>query len=259
MTGPISFAFVAVACAVTLAGPAQTTRPSRSRAETAAARIIVRDVSGNPLRGVRVSISGPEEHDMLTDTQGMVPLGSLADGSYSVRFERDGFVPVEQTLTVRNGRATDDLEVAMRIGSGRIGSAANVRRSSMSTKASAKAPAGTGVTVSIPTFLDRHYIGRDPLRESVFSCTPTGTIRLLQLRDPIVEHAHADAEESVYVVAGDGAIHFGTETTAISPGALTMIPRGVPHAIERTGRKPLIVLSTLSGPPCRSTGTDIGR
>jgi hypothetical protein len=34
-----------------------------------------------------------------------------------------------------------------------------------------------------------------------------------------------------------------------------MIPRGVGHAIERRGKNPLIVLSTLAGAPCRTALT----
>ena len=36
----------------------------------------------------------------------------------------------------------------------------------------------------------------------------------------------------------------------ITAGSLSVIPRGVPHAIERRGKNPLILLSTLSGAPC---------
>src|SRR5581483_1487283 len=100
---------------------------------------------------------------------------------------------------------------------------------------------------------------RDPLKESVLGCTGASTTRLLQLRDPIAAHTH-DLDEIVYVVAGDGAIRLraasaGDESTVVHAGSLTVIPRGTSHAIERRGKNPLIVLSTLAGAPCQTPAT----
>jgi mannose-6-phosphate isomerase-like protein (cupin superfamily) len=106
------------------------------------------------------------------------------------------------------------------------------------------------VFVSIPAFLDKNFIGRDPLKESVLACTPYSTVRLLQMRDALAEHKHADLDEVIYIVAGEGAIRVRGEMTAVAPGALTVVPHGVPHSVERRGRNPLILLSTLSGAPC---------
>src|SRR5206468_11984217 len=101
------------------------------------------------------------------------------------------------------------------------------------------APAGPPVTLSIPTFLDKNFIGREPLKESVIGCTGSATTRLLQLRDPIAMHTH-DLDEIIYVVAGDGAVRTRAangkdESTVVNAGSLSVMPRGVPHAIERRG------------------------
>ena len=118
----------------------------------------------------------------------------------------------------------------------------------MTTRAPA---AGEQKTVSIPTFLDRNFIGREPLKESILGCTATATTRLLQLRDTLAEHVHENVDEMLYVVAGEGAIMIpGRAATPVGPGSLSVVPRGAPHAIERRGRNPLIVLSILSGTPC---------
>jgi mannose-6-phosphate isomerase-like protein (cupin superfamily) len=47
----------------------------------------------------------------------------------------------------------------------------------------------------------------------------------------------------------------GNETIPITAGWLSVIPRGVPHAIERRGKNPLMILSTLAGAPCRTVST----
>jgi mannose-6-phosphate isomerase-like protein (cupin superfamily) len=112
------------------------------------------------------------------------------------------------------------------------------------------APAGPPANVSIPTFLDKNFIGREPLKESILGCMPAATTRLLQLRDPLAQHTHADFDEVLYVVAGEGAIRMSGESVTIGPGAMIAIPRGTQHAIERRGRNPLILLSTLAGAPC---------
>jgi mannose-6-phosphate isomerase-like protein (cupin superfamily) len=99
--------------------------------------------------------------------------------------------------------------------------------------------------------LDKNFIGREPLKESVLGCTPDATTRLLQLRESIASHTHDDLDEILYVVAGEGAVRVGDDVTPLTAGSLSMIPRGLPHAVERRGKNPLIVLSTLTGAPCR--------
>ena len=110
--------------------------------------------------------------------------------------------------------------------------------------------------VSIPDFLDKNYIGRDPLKESVLGCLADSTTRLLQLHDAIGEHSHADLDEILYVVAGEGSIRVRGESRNVAAGVLSIIPHGQPHAIERRGKNPLTMLSMLSGSPCRSNQGD---
>ena len=77
---------------------------------------------------------------------------------------------------------------------------------------------------------------------------------MVQIRDPQAEHTHADADEILYVVAGEGAVKVKGASTAISAGSLAVLPRGTAHAIDRSGRNPLIVISVLSDQPCPKTG-----
>jgi mannose-6-phosphate isomerase-like protein (cupin superfamily) len=109
---------------------------------------------------------------------------------------------------------------------------------------------GPPTNMSIPQFLEKNYIGRHPLKESVVGCTGAATTRILQLRDPLAAHTHDDLDETLYVVAGEGVIRVKDEMMTISPGSLTVVPRGQPHSTEPHGKNPLILLSTLSGAPC---------
>ena len=98
--------------------------------------------------------------------------------------------------------------------------------------------------------MDKNFVGRDPLKESVLACNGLETVRLLQLRDPVAEHTHSNMDEVLYVVAGEGTIHLGATQTNIGAGSLSVVPHGTPHSVERRGRNPLILLSTLAGAPC---------
>jgi mannose-6-phosphate isomerase-like protein (cupin superfamily) len=79
---------------------------------------------------------------------------------------------------------------------------------------------------------------------------PAATTRLLQLKEPLAQHVHANLDEVLYVVAGEGGIKMTGESVAGGPGSMLTIPRGTQHAIERRGRNPLIMLSVLAGAPC---------
>jgi hypothetical protein len=98
-------------------------------------------------------------------------------------------------------------------------------------------------------------IGREPLKESVFGCLADSTSRLLQLREGMAEHTHADLDEVLYVVAGEGTVRVHGQSSTVTAGSLSIIPHGQPHAVERRGKNPLMVLSILSGAPCRTSQT----
>jgi mannose-6-phosphate isomerase-like protein (cupin superfamily) len=242
----------------------------------------VRDTSGHVLGGVRVQVDGTASGEFTTDGEGVVRLPSMRDGAYHLRFERMGFSTVERDLTLRGGQP-DVIEVALSAattpepagarGPGRADAVvvtppvpAPSQRPAPGPAPQTSGPAVTALppaagdrpsaagdqkTVSIPTFLDRNLIGREPLKESILGCTQTATTRLLQLREPLAEHVHANVDEMLYVVAGEGTLLVPSRPAAqIAPGSLSIVPRGAPHTIERRGRNPLIVLSILSGTPC---------
>jgi len=52
------------------------------------------------------------------------------------------------------------------------------------------------------------------------------------LHEAIGEHTHADMDEVLYIVAGEGTIRARGESSTVSAGGLSVIPHGVPHAIE---------------------------
>jgi len=230
----------------------QTSAPPRARPRTASAKITVRDNSGTPLGDVQIGISGSGSRSVTTDANGVAST-MLDAGTYRMRFDRAGFITLERDVTIQSGRPAE-IEVALDLAPPPPTPPAPPPPlpppKEAVPAAGATNSAGPPVVLSVPTFLDKNYLGRDPLRESILGCTPSGVTRLLQLRDPVALHTHANVDEVLYVIAGEGAVRLRDESSAITAGSLSVIPRGVPHAIERRGKNPLILLSTLSGAPC---------
>jgi glyoxylate utilization-related uncharacterized protein len=111
------------------------------------------------------------------------------------------------------------------------------------------------VAMSIPDFLDRNFIGSEPVKESLLACTPQETVRLLQMREGSTPHVHDRVDEIIYVVAGEGTLRVGKDGVPLRAASLVVVPHGSGHAFERRGRKPLIVVSTLAGAACEPSRT----
>jgi quercetin dioxygenase-like cupin family protein len=67
----------------------------------------------------------------------------------------------------------------------------------------------------------------------------------------LAEHAHPDAEETIYIVVGEGTLKIGGRDYSIAASSFATIPRGVSHSMTRRGSRPLMFVSTLIGPPCQ--------
>ena len=181
----------------------------------------------------------------------------LVAGTYRFRFEHEGFITFEREATVRAGQP---LMLDVALSAAPLPPAPEPPRPPppavplpVSVPSSvSSAPTAPPTSVSIPSFIDKNYIGREPLKESVLGCLADSTTRLLQLHDALGEHTHADMDEILYVVAGEGAVRSKANTSTIAAGSLTIIPHGQLHAIERRGKNPLMVVSILSGAPCRT-------
>jgi hypothetical protein len=111
-------------------------------------------------------------------------------------------------------------------------------------------PGGAPVMMSLLDFLDKNFIGREPIKESILACEPLETVRLLQMHDGIARHVHDRIDEIIYVVAGEGSVHIDEAATTLRAGSLVVVPHGKAHSFDRTGKNPLVVLSTLVGAAC---------
>ena len=212
---------------------------------TNSARVSVKDQAGASLSGVRLLLSGSGTGEFTTGAAGTAIVPDLKDGTYRVRCEREGFITLEREFTL-HGSTWNPIEIVL----DPAPPPPPPPRAPEPPPPPAMAPGGPSITVSVPDFVERNFIGREPMKESILACKPLETVRLLQMREAVARHVHERVDEVVYVVAGEGAVRIGEETVAVRPGALVVVPHGSGHGFERRGKNPLIILSTLIGSAC---------
>lgn len=224
----------------------QTTPASRQRGATLEVRVT--DRSGAVLGDATVRAEGPVPREGTTDAEGGATLRNLPTGSYRLRFDREGFVALEKEISVKAG-APQTVHAAL--------TPAPPPPAPAAPPPPPPAPAapmflaGSPLVVSIPDVADRQLItSKETTKESLIGCSGAAATRLLQARSPIAAHAHADADEVLYVVAGEATLMLGGAEHRISSGSLAIVPRGMEHSVTRRSSGPVILTSTLSGQPC---------
>jgi len=227
---------------------APAVRPPVKRRPVAAAAvtvtIAVTDAKGGaPIGGVKVtaSIEGTEK-DAQTTAGGIARFLSVKPGEYRVRFEHENYITLERDIVVKG--VALDLTVPL--------SAAPAPPPKAPEPVSANnAPPGDARALSIVDFLEsNHLSGRDPSRTDQLGCTASAKTTLIQVRDSLEEKSLSDADEVLYVVAGEGTLRLGNKDVSLEAGGLAIVPRGTAHGLTRKGKNPLMVLSVVSGPPC---------
>jgi len=73
----------------------------------------------------------------------------------------------------------------------------------------------------------------------------------MQINDPVADHTHQDADEFIYVIAGQGVAAFGERKEPLGPAVFLMIPRRMAHTLTAT-KKPLVLVSIRAGEKCAS-------
>jgi mannose-6-phosphate isomerase-like protein (cupin superfamily) len=235
------------------AAPAPRAAPSSGpRASTVT--VSVTNESGTPLQGVTVTVTGPVTRTVTTVANGTARLLGMRSGTYRLRFEHPGFITLERDVTMRAG-AVPEIDVTLSPGTAPPSPAeaaeTESRENAPPEPEREAAPPGDPRYVTIVDFLDKNLIGgREPSKRDELGCTASARTTLLQLRESGKEEARTDADEVLYVVAGEGTLRLGNRDLPLSSSATAIVPRGTVRGLTRKGRNPLIVLSVVSGPPC---------
>ena len=226
---------------------AQTAAPARSTAKPGALVIQVTDPLGAPLAEAAVTATGPVAREGVTGADGSLRFANMRAGAYRLKFVREGSITLERDVILRGG---ESLNVDAALTSAPPAPIAPI--APPAPIAPALGPPGDPKVTPVPLFLEKNFIGgRDARKDSMLGCTPTGTATLHQLRDSWLSHTHDTAEEWIYVVAGEGMLRIGATEQKVQAGTFSLVPHTVAHALVPQGRNPLIVISILSGPPCK--------
>lgn len=234
------------------AAPRPRPRPAVQSTATAVLTITVTDAAGAPLPDVKVSATGPLEREGLTTAMGQVRLLGIRAGTYRLRFEKDGFHTFEKEVVWRAGTPAPVSEATLTPAP----PPPPPPPAPEPPKPAAPAfvpdlPSGKPSTMSLLDYIERNFISnKEPQKESLIGCSAGAQSWLWQVRDPWNGRKHEAAEAMLYVVGGDGTLRLDGRDVQVAAGSFAVIPRNTEYGFTRRGRNPLIVLATLSGPPC---------
>jgi hypothetical protein len=232
-----------------LAGQAAAPKPPQRRpVGNATLAIMVSDPEGAPLGDVRVTLDGPATREVRTE-RGRIALENLPYGTYRLRFDREGFLSFEREVVARTGTPID-VKVTLTPAPEPPAPVAPAPPPPAAVTAAAAPLSTTPVFIDMPTFIEKNYIGRGSGKTTPLACSAGGPAALIQVKDPIVEHAHADADEFLYAISGQGSVRAAGVDHPLGPGMFVMVPRTVPHIIVAINRGPLELLSVKAGASC---------
>ncbi|HVH27916.1 MAG TPA: carboxypeptidase regulatory-like domain-containing protein [Vicinamibacterales bacterium] len=228
------------------ATPARRPTPAPSRAGIA---ITVTNARGATLAGVDVEVLGVSDRSGSTNESGQVSFVGMQAGTYRLRFSGDEVITFEREIVVRAGQTTS-ADVTL--------NPAPMPEPAPPPPAAAPAPtpspvgpAGKPQTLTIVDLIERELIGNgEPRRETLVACSGNTRTTLVQLNENQPDRRYDTAEVAYYVVAGEGAVRISARDMTIGASSFVSLPRGTTHSLTRRGRRPLILLATLSGAPC---------
>jgi mannose-6-phosphate isomerase-like protein (cupin superfamily) len=206
--------------------------------------VLVSDPSGAPITDVRVTMTGPVGRNGRTEG-GRLVFEDLPSGDYQFKFEKPGFEPADQTVT---GKGTKPIPVNVTL--------KPTPAPPPPPPVAAPPPPPTNhndakfVVLDMPAFVEKNYVGRAAGKTTQMACGAGGSTTLIQVNEPIAEHVHADADEFIYVLAGEGTLRLGDRSESLGSGVFLMIPRGAAHAFAIGRKKPLVMVSTRAGEKC---------
>lgn len=208
--------------------------------------VTVTNMSGRPVEDAMVRAAGPVDREARTDANGTVLLRNMGAGTYRLRFEHAEYITLERELT--HGARATNVSVALSAAPSKPVAEPEPPPKAEAPAAPVLPPAGPPTFVSIPDYVEKNYVGGAPQLSSQVGCVPSASSKVVQLREPLAEHAHQNADELIYVVAGEGTHKIKGNDIPLEAGMFVTVPRGTPHSITRKGRNPIILLSIVTEP-----------
>jgi hypothetical protein len=230
------------------AAPAQ---PRRAPAPTSRGglAITVTDPRGATLPGILVSISGATTRSGETDASGNLSVTGLMAGTYRLRFDGDKVISFEREVTLRSGQVLD-VDVSLNPAPEPPPPPAPAPAPVAAAAEPQVGPKGQPQMISIPDWLEKEFVGREPRRETLLSCSGNERTTMIQLNEPMPQRLYEDADIVYYVVAGEGNLTIDGKVSRVPTSSFVSVPRGTSHSFERRGNRTLMLLAVLGGEPC---------
>ena len=208
--------------------------------------------AGATLPGIQVAVSGVTERNGTTNDSGQLNFPGLQVGNYRVRFSGDGVITLERDITLVRGQVLQ-VDVALNPApKPPPPPPAPVPAPVAVAPPKAEGPSGQPQSLSVVDLLEKEFVGKNPRRESLLSCSGTTRSTMLQINDPLPERMYADADVVYYVLAGEGAMRLDGKDVRIATNGFLSVPRGASHSFTRRGNRPLVLLSVLGGEACEA-------
>jgi len=231
---------------------APATAPRRAPAPAPVARtgiaITVTNGHGTPIPGVQVDIQGTSDRNGETDGSGQVNFVGMQPGTYRARFGGDKVTPFEREVIVRAGLPT---VIDVTLNPAPPPPAPPPQPAQPKVAAPIVGPPGMPQVLSIVDLAEKQLsAGNQARRETLVACSGNTRTTLVLLNQDQPERLYDSAETDYYVVAGQGAVRLNGKDSGLAAGTYISLPRNTSHSIVRRVNRPLILLATLSGPPC---------
>jgi hypothetical protein len=210
--------------------------------------ITVTTPQGSTIADVHVALMGPTERGGDTDASGQLNFPGLQAGTYRLRFSGDKVTAFEKEVVVRAGQVSD-VDVS-------LSPAPEPKVVTAPAPAPAPAaapslgPTGQPLTHAISDLLEKEYVGKQPRRETLLSCSGSERSTMIQLNEGLPERLYENADAIYYVLGGEGAVLMNGRESRLGLNAFVSVPRGTSHSFSRRGNRLLVLLSVLSGEPC---------
>jgi hypothetical protein len=227
--------------------PATTSAPRRTSTRSGMA-ITVTSPQGATLSGVLVALMGPTERGGETDASGQVNFPGLQAGTYRLRFSGDKVTAFEKEVVVRAGQIAD-VDVSL---SPAPEPKVIVQPAPAPPPVAAEltGPKGQPITHSIGDLLEKEFVGKQPRRETLLSCSGNERAAMIQLNEPMPERLYENADAIYYVLGGEGTLMLNGREMKLGLNGFASVPRGTSHSFSKRGNRLLVLLSVLSGEPC---------
>ena len=235
--------------------PAPTTptptprRAAPATSSRAGMAITVTTPQGATISGVQVNLMGPTERGGETDGSGQLSLPGLQPGTYRLRFSSERVTSFEKEVVVRAGQVAD-VDVSLNPAPEPKVVMAPAPVAPPMPAAPALGPKGQPVTHVIGELLEKEYVGKQPRRETLLSCSGSERSTMIQLNEALPERLYENADAIYYVLGGEGSILMNGKEARLGLNAFVSVPRGTSHSFSRRGNRLLVLLSVLSGEPC---------